>query len=384
MRRAGRACPRPPRHVAAILRGGLRPALFFFAGGAVLSVAAAAPAIRWLAAPNPAGVEVIDVPARLLRGRLGDLLTVVVDQPAGHAVMPSIAGTFRAVEGALHFEPRFPWAQGVTYRAEFHAPGAAPIVSHFQLPPRDTAPTTFVQQVYPSADELPENQLKFYVHFSAPMSRGALQDRVQLTVAGRAVELPFLELDEELWDPSMTRLTLLIDPGRIKRGVKPLEDIGPVFEAGQRYELLIAADCRDAEGRPLRSEFRKTFRAIAADRTPPDPQRWQVHSPAAGSREPLRVTFDEPMDHALALRLITVVSPTGQTMAGGAGLGQHERDWTFTPAQPWARGRHRLTIATTIEDLAGNNIGKVFDVDLFEGVQRKIETPTVELPFEVR
>ena len=33
-----------------------------------------------------------------------------------------------------------------------------------------------------------------------------------------AIELPFLEIDEELWDPAMMRLTLFIDPGRIKRG----------------------------------------------------------------------------------------------------------------------------------------------------------------------
>jgi len=32
--------------------------------------------------------------------------------------------------------------------------------------------TTIVAQVYPSATVLPENQLKFYVQFSAPMSRG--------------------------------------------------------------------------------------------------------------------------------------------------------------------------------------------------------------------
>ena len=39
---------------------------------------------------------------------------------------------------------------------------------------------------------------------------------------------------------------------------------------------------------------------------------------------------------------------------------------------------------TTIEDLAGNNIGKSFEVDLFEGVQRRLTNSTVKLPFEVR
>jgi hypothetical protein len=61
-----------------------------------------------------------------------------------------------------------------------------------------------------------------------------------------------------------------------------------------------------------------------------------------------------------------------------------ERRWKFTPAQPWRAGEYRITIPTTIEDLAGNNIGKTFDVDLFEGVQQRIETPVVTLKFVVK
>mgnify|MGYP003346898067 CR=1 FL=1 len=79
--------------------------------------------------------------------------------------------------------------------------------------------TTLVTQIYPSADVLPENTLKFYVHFSAPMSRGHSYDHIRLLdEANRPVELAFLELAEELWSPDMLRLTLLMDPGRIKRG----------------------------------------------------------------------------------------------------------------------------------------------------------------------
>ncbi len=50
------------------------------------------------------------------------------------------------------------------------------------------------------------------------MSRGDSYRHIQLRDAkGKAVELPFLELGEELWNPDMTRLTLFIDPGRVKR-----------------------------------------------------------------------------------------------------------------------------------------------------------------------
>ena len=54
------------------------------------------------------------------------------------------------------------------------------------------------------------------------------------------------------------------------------------------------------------------------------------------------------------------------------------------PAQPWRRGLYRLVVATTIEDLAGNNIGKLFDVDVFERVNRKIATESVRVEFKVK
>jgi len=41
-------------------------------------------------------------------------------------------------------------------------------------------------------------------------------------------------------------------------------------------------------------------------------------------------------------------------------------------------------VETTIEDLAGNNIGKPFEVDLFDGVSKRLERKTVKLPFELR
>jgi hypothetical protein len=41
-------------------------------------------------------------------------------------------------------------------------------------------------------------------------------------------------------------------------------------------------------------------------------------------------------------------------------------------------------VQTTIEDLAGNNIGKPFEVDTFEGVERRITNQTVSVPFEIR
>jgi hypothetical protein len=50
------------------------------------------------------------------------------------------------------------------------------------------------------------------------MSRGEAYRRVHLLDAtGRPINLAFLEIEQELWDPEGRRLTLLFDPGRVKR-----------------------------------------------------------------------------------------------------------------------------------------------------------------------
>src|SRR5262245_23267185 len=182
----------------------------------------------------------------------------------------------------------------------------------------------------------------------------------------------------------MSRLTLFIDPGRIKRGVRPLEEIGPALEMGKRYTLVIDRAWHDATGTALKETFRKAFSVGPPDRDPPDPARWKIESPKSSTREPLKITFTEPLDHALAQRVIQVASGSGQLVEGKPALEDQERRWIFVPTSPWHRGPHKLVIQTTIEDLAGNNIGKPFEVDLFKGVQRRLATATVKLPFDVR
>jgi hypothetical protein len=307
--------------------------------------------------------------------------------------LPPMLGTYRVTGDTLRFEPQFPLEAGLPYRATFHpdeltpgkTSGARPISTVFRRPARRAEPSTLVTHVYPSAGTVPENLLKFYVHFSAPMSGGHIYEHIHLlNDGGKPVELPFLEIDEELWNPEMTRLTLFIDPGRIKRGVKPLEEIGPSMEAGKSYTLVIDRDWKDSAGISLKAGFRKAFQVGPPDREPPDPARWKVLPPKPGTHDPLSVNFLEPLDHALAQRLIQVKRVDGSRVPGTTTLDEQEQRWNFVPAEAWRAGAHQLTIQTTIEDLAGNNIGKPFEVDVFEGVQRRLTRSTATVRFEVR
>ena len=349
----------------------------FFLIFAWAAVAHAEITVRWVATNKPfVEVSGLSGPAK------PDALAVYADQGDLKAdlSLPPMFGRHWAEGGRFFFEPKFPLEPGVNYRAVFRPGGnKPPIVATFKRPLERTPPSSVVAQIYPTADVLPENLLKFYVHFSAPMSRGRIYDHIKLLdERGTAVELPFLEIDEELWDSAMKRLTLFIDPGRIKRGVKPLEEIGPALEDGKRFTLVIDAAWQDGAGNPLKAGFRKQFVVGPPDREPPDPAQWQIEPPRAGTREPLRVRFPEAMDHALALRLIRVAATEG-----AAELKDRERLWSFTPAKEWRSGPHKLQVQTTIEDLAGNNIGKPFEVDVFDSVQRRITNSVVEVAFAI-
>lgn len=246
-------------------------------------------------------------------------------------------------------------------------------------------PTTVVSRVAPSSTVVPENLLKFYVYFSAPMSRGQISEHLHLrTAKGELVKWVFPESDEELWNSEMTRLTLSLDPARTRRRERPLEEVGPSLEEGQRYTLVLGRGWRDAEGQPLKAGFEKGFVVGPPDRDPPDLTRWTVHVPHSGSREALSLGFPEPMDDALTRRLLRVVGDAVEAPSGHAELASEERQWLFVPDMPWTAGSYQLLIGSTLEDLAGNTPGKPFEGEILEGIAPRVTNTTLRLPFVVR
>ncbi|MEE8586424.1 MAG: hypothetical protein V3T83_16380, partial [Acidobacteriota bacterium] len=165
--------------------------------------------------------------------------------PSDPASKPAILGSYQALQASIRFLPRFPWVAGVPYVARFSpsaltGSGGGEVVLRFEIPRPPVRRTTTVEQIYPSGDVLPMNLLKFYIHFSAPMSPGeAYQHLRLLDEAGNEVRDAFLIMEPELWDPQHKRFTLLFDPGRIKRGLAPHEQLGLPLQVGRSYRLAI-------------------------------------------------------------------------------------------------------------------------------------------------
>lgn len=306
----------------------------------------------------------------------------VADESAG-GDLPAMLGAYTVQGDELQFTPKYALRPGMRYRVVLRT-SAKPIVHEITIPEAPRGEPTKVVIVYPSADALPENLLKFYLHFSAPMSRGEAYEHIQLVKEnGEVVDMPFLEIGEEFWSKDGRRLMLLIDPGRIKRGVKPREDLGPALSAGNKYSLVISRAWHDAQGQPLAANFTKHFTATKPVEVAIDPTEWTIAPPAPGSRKPLRVRFPRPLDHALLESTLSVVGPGDETLTGEIAITDRQCRWEFRPERPWSAGSHQLVVDTILEDLSGNRIGLAFEIDRLDPIQQRVESKFVRLPFRV-
>ena len=301
------------------------------------------------------------------------------------ADQPPMLGDYAVDGDRIVFTPMFPLDPGRQYHVSFSPPNGTPISTTVGLAAVHTTPTTVVAQVYPTADVVPENQLRLYLHFSAPMGmKGGLEFVHLLDDQGKEVVEPFLPLDAEFFNDDRTRYTVFFDPGRQKRGIPVIEGMGRSLTEGKSYTLVVDREWRDGNGLPMKEAFRRTFKVGPPDEQPLEPKAWQIQPPAAGSRAPLVVAFPEPLDHGLLLRALGVQDPSGKPIGGAIAVSPHEVTWSFTPQAPWQAGNHHLVAFAMLEDLAGNRIGRAFEVDQFDRTDRSAEPEKTLIPFAIK
>jgi hypothetical protein len=290
-----------------------------------------------------------------------------------------IIGSAQITERGLMFVPLWPFSRGVTYKVYWKEN----YVDSIRIPPGTGADPSV--QVYPGGDTLPENLLKIYLTFTKPMTEGSSTRYLKLLDAdGDTLQNIFLDLKPELWNNERTMLTVWIDPGRIKRDLLLNRELGKPLESGRLYSLIILPGWNDTEGMPLKRAIVKKFFSGPADRKKPDIGSWSLQVPHVHSNEPLVIFFPEPMDYSLAIRGIDIYSEYG-ILKGRQNLADHERKWEFFPEKKWVRGKFRIVVAREVEDLAGNNLDRLFDSDLNEtsSALEKPESNKFTIDFEI-
>jgi hypothetical protein len=321
----------------------------------------------------------ISVPKSFLEAPGDDSLTELFQVQLETKNPVAILGNPSINNNKLLFKPLIPFSRGMSYKIIFRNRQIATI----KIPPDSEARIPTLIAIHPTQDSVPENLLKLYLEFSDPMREGeslrhiTLVDRRNDTIAN-----VFLDLQPELWNKERTALTIWLDPGRIKRDLIPNQRMGNPLREGEQYTLVISPDWKNSSGTPLGKPYSRQFIVTPRDSLSPDPDRWTLDLPATESTRPLVININEALDYFLLKETIQIVDEDEKEIEGSLAISNEESRLEFFPIKPWVPGRYRLKVAPYLEDLAGNNLNKVFDRDITR--QQPKERPNYVRHFVLR
>ncbi|MCI4671831.1 MAG: hypothetical protein MRZ79_27055 [Bacteroidia bacterium] len=293
-----------------------------------------------------------------------ETLSVFVHQEVVTEKRQAVQGRYSLEGSYLVFTPYFPFERGMTYvvRTQANDPDHRYVYHSFQLGKKPKVDQAKVMAIYPTSSELPENLLRFYVYFHTPMKKGQALKYIQLVDSvGNIDKHAFMEFKQELWSPDGKRLTILFDPGRIKRGVSTNLELGPALLEGRQYQLTISGVWQDVYGQALSVETRKSFVVGSAYREEINVQAWSIQKPEANSEAPLRIQFDRIMDHALVQSMIHIQDQEKKQIGGYWEVLSQGQQIQFIPTQKWQQGSYQIVIDSRLEDVAANNLQNLLD-----------------------
>jgi len=289
----------------------------------------------------------------------------------------AIFGKIENTHNSYSFFPVMPFTSGLSYQIKCEQQ----IIHEFLVPFPKNISRSSVTNIFPSGQTIPANLLKIHIYFSQPMEEGRSMDYIHvLGENGDTLQNIFLNLQPELWNESQTGLTMWLDPGRIKRDLQPNLKMGPPLNIKSKYQMVISKFWKDKHGMELLDDFTKTYAVIDEDREKPDVETLEINYPAIKTKNVISIDFRESIDYEVAIEAIYLIKGN-KSIQGNVTLINHESQWRFKPEEPWSQGNYVLIIESRLEDLAGNNLNRLFDRDLEHD---KTETPDnhqVEISF---
>lgn len=137
-------------------------------------------------------------------------------------------------------------------------------------------------------------------------------------------------------------------------------------------------------GIQLPKTYRKIFIVGPLDTVSPTPETWSISSPSAKSKDRLRIQFGEPLDAVLAQESFLVTDSSGRVLPGNSVLLDKENELNFVPFTSWNTGTYHIVIDSILEDLAGNNLNRLFDTDIQNRTKSARYTIYLSREFKVR
>ncbi len=184
----------------------------------------------------------------------------------------------------------------------------------------------------------------------------------------------------ELWDDKQQQLTLILDPARVKSGLRANERLGRALIQGNSYRLVIAK-METVEHREVKP-FEKKFMVGDLDTIAPSIEQWDIRFPQVRSTVPLRIAFPESVDLMSLYHRLTIANDHGIKMEGAIEIGTKEKQWTFTPMETWKKGNYTIYVNTRLADPSGNNLNGLFNHRV-GSLNYEKEGETIEIPFSL-
>lgn len=291
----------------------------------------------------------------------------------GEESQTSVIGVIVGTEDKYTFTPAIAFTPGQNYTIRKKD---TQLLASFKIPKQTNRKAAELLAIHPKGDTVPENLLKMYFEFGQPMQEiGNALDFISVTNKTDGVEIrPFLRLESELWSKERTVLTLWLDPGRIKTDLIPNKERGLPLTAGHNYIITIDSVWKSREGSPLDRKYTKRFYVGPRDDKRPKISEWQLRIDDTDTIRKLSVDFGEPLDAFLAKETIRIYDMNDERIPGAFSLNEDGRILRFVPENDWSTEEIIIRVESRLEDLAGNNLNRLFDTNLSDDKYSEADT----------
>jgi hypothetical protein len=221
-----------------------------------------------------------------------------------------------------------------------------------------------VIKILPSTKQWPENMLKFHIQFNKAVSLPFFYNHIQfISEDNDLLAGIILDLGQILVNDEDNLVTLWIEPGRQKRGIDPNVELDSPLKIGKNYSIRIKASLKDKRGIPMQSDYSHPFQIKEADRTSPKPEKWKIKTPLKDSTFPIEINLQEDLDYKSVLSSVKIQLES-KTIKGRLKYQFDQQKVLFYPNLPWEKGNYLIFVDKELEDLAGNNLERLFDEDI--------------------
>ncbi|MEM7549821.1 MAG: hypothetical protein AAF363_09105 [Bacteroidota bacterium] len=208
-------------------------------------------------------------------------------------------------------------------------------------------------------------------------------EKIRLTDEfGAEVSHVFFNNAKELWNREQTQLTLILDPARVKTGLKANEELGYAIIPNMNYTLTIEG-LEDVYHQKMATSFQKNITVEKADVTFPEIKNWKLTIPEANSKKSFEASFLQMLDYNSLKERLIITDDENNPVEGVISIKNRETQWSFQPKYHWKPGEYVLYVNARLEDPSGNNLNGLFDHGI-GSLRYKKEGIVESIPFTLK